>query len=109
MGLTVYWTDFAKNELKNIFTFHHEKVHLKIARQIVRQIVERADDLSNFPYAGAVEEHLQGMPQNFRYVLRTNYKIIYWINQPKNRIEIVDVFDTRQNPAKMKRSTHHET
>ena len=29
---------------------------------------------------------------------------IYWINTNKNRIEITDVFDTRQNPIKIKRT-----
>ena len=31
------------------------------------------------------------------------YKIIYWFNKDKNRIEISDVFDARQNPIKIKR------
>ena len=56
MGLKVYWTDFSKCELKNIFDFHKEKVSLKIAKQIAKQIVEiakqiveKADTLGNFP------------------------------------------------------------
>ena len=40
---------------------------------------------------------------NYFSVLSQNYKIIYWINEEKNRIEIVDIFDTRQNPLKIKR------
>jgi len=28
-------------------------------------------------------------------------KIVYWTNTKKNRIEITDVFDTRQNPIKL--------
>ena len=39
--------------------------------------------------------------QNFRYLIFKNYKIIYWFNKEKNWIEIVDVFDTRQNPPKI--------
>ena len=30
--------------------------------------------------------------------------IIYWINNIEGRIEINDVFDTRQNPSKIKRT-----
>ena len=39
-----------------------------------------------------------------RYLVYKNYKVIYWINEKENRIEINDVFDTRQNPTKIKRT-----
>ncbi|OJV85901.1 type II toxin-antitoxin system RelE/ParE family toxin [Proteiniphilum sp.] len=104
MGLTVFWTDFAKNELKKIHHYHRKKVSVKVAQQISTQIVESTHILNNLPESGAIEELLQEKPQNFRYILSTNYKIIYWINKEKNRIEVVDVFDTRQNPVKMKRN-----
>lgn len=104
MELKVFWTDFAKSELKNIFDYHKEKVSVKIAKQIVEQIVVTADELKSFPEMGAVEELLQSRPENFRYIINTNYKIIYWINNTKERIEIVDVFDTRQNPIKITRN-----
>ena len=47
------------------------------------------------------EELLSDRPQNFRYLVLKNYKIIYWMNQDKNRIDIVNVFNTRQNPVKI--------
>jgi len=53
---------------------------------------------------GKIEELLSNKPQEFRYIVSTNYKIIYWFNQDKSRIEIIDVFDTRQNPIKMERN-----
>lgn len=102
--MIVYWTDFAKSELKSIFDYHKEKVSLKIAKQISTQIVKKAESLSSFPEIGVIEELLNDIPQNFKYIVSTNYKIIYWINNNKNRIEVVDVFDTRQNPIKMERN-----
>jgi len=39
--------------------------------------------------------------QDFRYLVFKNYKIIYWINNEKQRIEIANVFDCRQNPTKI--------
>lgn len=104
MGLIVHWTDFAKGELKNIFEYHKEKVSVKIAQQITQQIVAKANALENFPEMGAVEEFLKNRPQNFRYIVSTNYKIIYWTNKAKERIEVIDVFDTRQNPMKITRN-----
>ena len=77
---------------------------LNFARQITTQIVEKADELSIFIEMGAMEELLSDRLQEFRYLVSKNYKIIYWVNKDKNRIEIIDVFDTRQNPVKMGRN-----
>ena len=104
MGLSIHWTDFAKNELNSIFEYHAQQTSVSIARNIVRQIVERTADLKNFPETGAYENLLINRPQSFRYIVSTNYKIIYWVNVEKNSVEIVDVFDTRQNPEKIVRN-----
>ena len=102
MGLTIYWTKFAKYELKNIFDYYNRTVSLKIANKITKQIITETNILSKFPKVGVIEDLLQD--GNFRYLISTNYKIIYRINYDKNRIEIIDVFDTRQNPTKINRN-----
>ena len=71
---------------------------------MVKGITNEAKNLSDYPKMGQVEELLRDRTQNFRYLVHTNYKIIYWINLDKKRIEIVDVFDCRQNPTKMKQN-----
>lgn len=40
------------------------------------------------------------MPEDFRYLVESNFKIIYWIEN--NKITIASVFDCRQNPENMK-------
>jgi hypothetical protein len=35
MELEVYWTDFSKKELKNIFDFYKENTSLHIAKRLV--------------------------------------------------------------------------
>lgn len=52
---------------------------------------------------GQKEVVLLDRKEEFRYLIFKNYKIIYWINKNKNRVEITDVFDARQNPLKLKR------
>ena len=101
MGLNIYWTDFAKAELKEIFDFYSENVSLKVAKNIVQGIVERTFLLSFQPEMGAIEPLLRNREIIFRYLVYRNYKIIYWYNLKKNRIDIADVFDTRQNPIKI--------
>lgn len=104
MALKVFWTDFAKNELKTIFNYHKKEVSLKIAQQIVIKIIESTVVLSSNPEIGQIEYFLKHHPQNFRSLVTSNYKIIYWINKTENKIEINDVFDTRQNPIKINKT-----
>ena len=104
MELEIFWTDFSKKELKNIFTYYKEKASLNVAKTIVIGITTEAKKLKKQPTIGQEEELLENDSRKFRYLVSTNYKIIYWINQEKNRIEIFDVFDTRQSPLKMKRA-----
>jgi len=103
MELEIYWTDFSKKELKNIFNYYKEKASLNVARTLVIGITKEAAKLKKQPTIGQEEELLENDPRDFRYLVFKNYKIIYWTNLAKNRIEIFDVFDTRQSPVKMKR------
>ena len=104
MELEIFWTDFSKKELKNIFTYYKEKASLNVAKTIVIGITTEAKKLKKQHTIGQEEELLENNSRKFRYLVSTNYKIIYWINLEKNRIEIFDVFDTRQSPLKMKRA-----
>lgn len=103
MALKIHWTDFAKKELQNIFEYYKEKASLRIATNLTEKIVKQTLKLSNQPKIGAKEISLKEREQEFRYLVYKNYKIIYWINEVKNRIDISDVFDTRQNPIKLKK------
>ena len=103
MELVVYWTDFSKKELKNIFDYYKEKASLNVARTLVIGITNETRKLEKQPKIGQEEELLTQDSRDFRYLVFKSYKIIYWINFEKNRIEVFDVFDTRQSPIKMKR------
>ncbi|MDA3881956.1 MAG: type II toxin-antitoxin system RelE/ParE family toxin [Bacteroidales bacterium] len=100
MALKIYWTDFAKNELKKIFNFYKDEASIRVATKLTTEIVKEALKLQQHPNIGQKEELLESRDQSFRYLIYKNYKIIYWTNTGKSRIEIVDVFDTRQNPIK---------
>ncbi len=103
MGLKVFWTDFSKKELRDIYEYHKENASLKVAEKLVLGIANETMKLANHPQIGQIEELLKNRNHGFRYLVYKNHKIIYWINQSKNRIEICDVFDTRQNPVKIGR------
>jgi len=104
MGLEVYWTEFAEKELEKIFDYYYEKVSYNFAKKITNGIYKEALKLEKQPEIGQIEDLLKGRKKRFRYLVFKNYKLIYWINNFESRIEIYDVFDTRQNPAKVKRN-----
>ena len=103
MELKIYWTDFAEKELVKIFDYYKSEASIKVAKNVVERVVEATMKLSSHPELGSIEELLNSREQEFRCLISSNFKIIYFKNLDKNRIEVVDVFDTRQNPIKIKR------
>jgi plasmid stabilization system protein ParE len=103
MELGIFWTDFAKNELRKIFVFCKNEASINIAYKLTKGIIQETLKLQHHPNIGQEEKLLKSRNQAFKYLVHKNYKIIYWINENKSRVEIVDVFDTRQNPNKIKR------
>lgn len=103
MELEIYWTDFSKKELKNIFNYYKEKASLNVAKTLVIGITTEVKKLKKQPTIGQEEELLKNDPREFRYLVYKNYKIIYWVSIEKYTAEIFDVFDTRQNPIKINR------
>lgn len=102
MELTVFWTEFAKDKLDDIFEYYKKKSKsINVARKLVDSIIDHTIGLEKQPYIGQKEELLSDRPQDLRYLVFKSYKIIYWINEQKNRIDIVHVFDTRQDPIKI--------
>jgi plasmid stabilization system protein ParE len=104
MELSVVWTDFSKLALRAIFDYYKKEASPNVARRLVTAITKAVGVLHKQPFAGQQEELLTDRPEGFRYLIHKNYKIIYWINKQENRVEITDVFDTRQNPIKITRS-----
>lgn len=103
MELKIYWTDFAKKELQNIFNFYKENSSLNVARKLVIGVTKETIKLQKQPMIGQVEEYLENPVKEFRYLVFRSFKVIYWINSENKSIVIVDVFDSRQSPLKTKR------
>ncbi|WP_418894286.1 type II toxin-antitoxin system RelE/ParE family toxin [Limibacterium fermenti] len=92
-----------KKELKNIFDYYKANASITVAENLVKRIVETTLTLGDYAEIGQREELLLDRKENFRCLVYKKYKIIYWFNKNKNRIEISDIFDTRQNPIKIRR------
>ena len=100
MEIKVFWTQTALNNLEDIFEYHKFKASTNIARKLVKKIVSSTILIQKNPKIGRVEELLRHRKFEYRFIIVGNYKIIYWIES--NYIKIATVFDTRQNPEKIK-------
>lgn len=89
--------------LVNIRSYHQKHAGERIANKLTYEIVREVEILESQPLIGQVESNLIDRTQQFRYLTYKKYKIIYSVSESINQIEIVDVFDTRQNPIKMNR------
>ncbi len=96
MEIGIEWSELSERQLKDIFDYYSFQVNVRIARKIINRIIERVGVLKTNSLAGPEEELLRNFPEDFRYLIEGNYKIIYWKNE--NLITIASVFDCRQNP-----------
>ncbi|MFD2727274.1 type II toxin-antitoxin system RelE/ParE family toxin [Hyunsoonleella rubra] len=74
-------------------------------KKLLKAIIEEPNKLIDSPYIGQEEPLLKERRIQYRYLVYKNYKMIYSVDESDKFIKIVDVFDTRQNPPKIKRGT----
>ena len=103
MKLKVVWSDYAESQLDKIFKYYLENAGYKVARTIIEKIINEPNKLLLNPEIGQEEELLKDRTDNYRYLICDNYKIIYSIDQKKSLLKISNVFDTRQNPVKIRK------
>jgi len=95
--INIFWDNQAKADLKLIFEFIKLN-SLQGAKNVVRDIVAQSRNI-HFIEQYQVDEIL-GEP--FRRIIIRDYKIIYKIHS-EFEIRILQIFDTRQNPIKLKK------
>ena len=97
--MTVIWSNFASETLKDIYDYYKEVASETIARKIKENIFIATRQLINHPESGQIEETLLQLEEGHRYLANNNYKIVY--KKVKEGVLITDVFDTRQDPIKI--------
>ena len=95
------FTANALRRLTQITDYYNDNGNPQKGRRITRQILDRTEELKEYPELGPEEENLSELGLGHRSLLvGTLYKIIYLIAKPF--IIITDIFDTRQDLDKMK-------
>ncbi len=106
----VQWSKFALKKLQQVHKFYikiadkeiayKEIADKEIADKIVDEIFNTIKTLSHSSFIGQQEPALEKLKKDYRYLLSHHCKIIYKIDL--NTVYITHVFDTRQNPKKIK-------
>ncbi|MCB0650349.1 MAG: type II toxin-antitoxin system RelE/ParE family toxin [Saprospiraceae bacterium] len=95
------FTANALRRITQISDYYNDTGNPKKGRHITRQILARSEELEEYPELGPEEENLREVESGHRSLfVGAAYKIIYLIATPF--IIITDIFDTRQDPNKMK-------
>ena len=99
--MTVNLTANARRRLQQIRAYYTLAGNSKKGRKVTQAILKEAKKLEDYPYLGQEEELLESLGLEHRYLLVDRlYKIIYFITG--TNLFITDIFDTRQDPSKMK-------
>ncbi|HNW97375.1 MAG TPA: type II toxin-antitoxin system RelE/ParE family toxin [Bacteroidales bacterium] len=98
--MKIIWTHEALEETKLIYKYYKLKASLRVAKNIKNRIFSSAKNLQKQPRKGQIEELLIHKKGEYRYLVTSNYKIIYKLTEKE--IYIMKVFDCRQNPEKIK-------
>lgn len=104
MEFKIIWSKFAEKQLDTIFDYYKKKASVRVAKKLLKGIISEPDKLLKSPEIGQEEELLIDRAIDYRYLVFKNYKLIYSVDEENRFIKIADVFDTRQNPIKMKRN-----
>ena len=104
MTLKIIWSEFAETQLDEIYKYYEKEAGSKIAKKLMKGIINEPKKLIKTPFIGQEEELLKQKKIEYRYLVFKNYKLIYSVDTENGFIKVADIFDTRQNPPKLKRT-----
>ena len=104
MKYQIIWSAFAEKQLDDIVYYYENTVkNRQIGLKIITKLILSTEKLRLNPSLGQQETALLNRKIFYRYIVESNYKIIYSVDDETRQIKIADVFDTRQNPKKIER------
>jgi plasmid stabilization system protein ParE len=100
MAKTVLLTPIAKDDLENVMTYLFENWSLNVLENFLALYEPKIATIADYPDRFPVIHQKSGL----RKAVLTRHNIILYREKP-DHIEVISVFDTRQNPVKLNRLT----
>jgi plasmid stabilization system protein ParE len=96
----VFLSELAENKLLKLNDFLLENWNLKVRNDFIKKLTSKIEQISNQPESCPQSSVFQGL---FRCVVTKQTSFYYRINFDKKEVEIITVFDTRQNPDQLEK------
>lgn len=94
------WSKMAKDGMKAIIRYYRKEASAQVARNIKPLSSGKHNDCFLCPKSGLSNPLLATKSREYRYIISSHYKIIYYIQN--TTIVIACIFDCRQDPDKLK-------
>ena len=99
--MTIKWYIAAADDLDKIYDYYVSKSP-RVAAALYNKILNDVEILKTQPYIASVEQMLIDCPEEYRSLVVGNYKVVYFIKD--DFVLVVQIFDCRQSPTKLKRT-----
>lgn len=98
--MKVFLSELAENKLLKLNDFLLENWNLKVRNDFIKKLKSKIDQISEQPESCPQSSEFKGL---FKCVITKQTTFYYRINFGRKEIEIITVFDTRQNPDKLEK------
>lgn len=103
--MRIEWKSRAVKELDRAFCFTFERFGKRVAILFYREIRKYDTYLLKNPCLGMVEPLLEGRNKVYRsLVVHRYFKLVYYIDDVNDVINIVDIWDVRREPKGLSQS-----
>jgi toxin ParE1/3/4 len=96
--MIVIWSQEARKSLSEIYNYIFEDSPQN-AEKVLNKIIDLAESLQDERYEYSIDPIIN--KEKFRHISIWSYKIIY--DRTNNGVLILDIFNGKQNPAKLKK------
>ena len=98
--MEVYLSELAESKLLKLSEYLLEEWNKKTRDKFIQKLTEKIDQISLQPDSCPESSEFKGL---FKCVVTKQTTFYYRINTKLKEIEIITLFDTRQNPEKLNR------
>ncbi|MBZ0241743.1 MAG: type II toxin-antitoxin system RelE/ParE family toxin [Bacteroidales bacterium] len=98
--MKVFLSELAEEKLLKLNDFLLENWNMKVRNDCINKLTSRIDQLIEHPLSCPQSTDIKGL---FKCVVTKQTAFYYRINFDRKEIEIITIFDTRQNPDNLEK------
>jgi len=98
--MRVFLSELAESKLLKLSDFLLENWNIKVRNDFIKKLTIKINQISEQPQSCPQSKEFKGL---FKCVVTKQTTFYYRINLEKQEIEIITVFDTRQNPNRLEK------